>query len=202
MGTNFLGMNPRRRGLATSAIAIIAVVIVVIAGVGAYVLLAPSSTTSKSSSSSSSSSTTTSTTTSTTSTTSTTQSSSVVPAGCVFSASTLSAFSTVTLDYTGCLTSGTSGTYLIESTDPDGLNMTGTVTSQYPVQISIGSAKIGTLLTSAGIIYTANDTTSASINGLTLLPSNGYGITIKNEGGQNNTVTLNFSIEDIPGGGL
>ena len=182
-------MFKRRSALAPAAIAVVAIVIIVIAGVGAYALLGTHSTTSSSTTSSS--------TTSSTSTKTT-----VAPTGCIFAPpSVLQAPSNANLDFTGCLKAGASGTYLISATDPDGLNMTGTITATYPIQITIGSAKVGSLLTAAGVIYTKNDTTSADIFNLTLFPSNGYGITILNEGGQNNTVTMNLQISDIPGGG-
>ncbi len=194
-------MFRRRSGIATSAIAVIAVVIVVIAGVGAYVLLAAPSTSSSSSSSPSTTSSESSSTTS--STTSTTQPSTVALTGCVFAPpNVLEAGNTVNLNFTGCLTTGKSGSYLIAATDLDGLNMTGTITAQYPVGITIGNAKISNLYQSAGVIYTANDTKLANVVGLQLLPTNGYAITVVNEGGQNNTVTLSFQLDDIPGGGL
>jgi hypothetical protein len=79
--------------------------------------------------------------------------------------------------------------------------MTGTITAQYPIQITIASAKISNLFTAAGQVYFANNTTSATLSGVSLLPQNGYAITIKNEGGQNNTVTMSLQLDDVPGGG-
>jgi hypothetical protein len=138
-----------------------------------------------------------------TSASSTTQSSSVVPAGCVFSAPQPAAQATftVTLNFKGCLTSGTSGTYLIAALDPNGLDLSGTITAQYPIQVTIGSAKVSNLFTSSGQLYTANDTMSVSLTGLGLsfLPQNGYGVTIRNEGGQNNTVTMTIQLDDMAG---
>ncbi|MDA4118040.1 MAG: hypothetical protein OK455_06825 [Thaumarchaeota archaeon] len=201
-----------RPGIGRMAVAVIIVVVLVLAVAGAIALssqgqsttspsqiLASTSQTSATQTSRSSSSSSPS----TTSASSTTQSSSVVPAGCVFSAPqpAAQATSTVTLNFKGCLASGTSGTYLIAALDPDGLDLSGTITAQYPIQVTIGSAKVSNLFTSSGQLYTANNTMSVNLTGLGLsfLPQNGYGVTIRNEGGQNNTVTMTIQLDDMAG---
>jgi hypothetical protein len=73
--------------------------------------------------------------------------------------------------------------------------LTGAIRAQYPVQITIVGAKVGNESAAAKPAFSANDTTNVGFPDTFLYP-NGYAITIRNEGGQNNTVTMNISLED------
>lgn len=181
-----------RAGIGKMVVAVIVIVMVVIViGVGTVLSSQGPPVTSTQTTS-------TTTTSPSTSSTSTSASSSSTP-GCTFTVtSAFQATFTASASFTGCLTSGAQGTYLVASTDPDGLNLTGTITAQTPVDITIGSAKIGTLLTASGTLYSMTGVTSVSLPGIQLLPSNGYGITIKNLGTQNDTVTMSLQFTDIP----
>jgi hypothetical protein len=112
--------------------------------------------------------------------------------------SPLQASSTVTVSTSGCLPQGTAGRYLIAATSQVPLNMTGTISAKYPIGISIGGYDVGNLSAYAGTVYAANDTASVSLTGVTLAPDAGYAIAIRNEGSQNNTVTIDIQLTDEP----
>lgn len=120
--------------------------------------------------------------------------------GCLFPVHELDASSTTGASFSGCLTPGASGSYLIAAMDPNGMTLSAVISSQYPVQVTIQGAPVGGLYPSAGLAYSVNGTTSATPSGIVLLPQSGYAVTIKNEGGQNNTVSLSIQLNDIPGG--
>lgn len=133
-------------------------------------------------------------------TTSTTRASTSTSTACVFSTQQVQAPTTVNAGYTGCLTPGSSGSYLISVTDPDGMTLSATVSAQYPVQVTIAGAHVGGLPSGGGVAYTVNGTTSATPSGIYLTPQSGYSVMVTNQGGANNTVTLSLQLSDIPGG--
>ncbi len=132
--------------------------------------------------------------------TSSVQSSSPGSAGCTFASGQVLAPSTVGASFTGCLTAGSSGSYLIAASDPDGMTLSATIASQYPIRVTVSGADVEGLSHPPGIAYSVNDTTSASPSGIVLLPQSGYSLTISNEGGRNNTITVNLQLNDTPGG--
>ena len=193
-----------------AAVAVI-VIIAVAAGVGIVLSSKGSTTTSTSSTSTSSatfsytsSSTTSSTTSSSQTSNSTTTSSSIVPVGCVFAppgpkiVNTSATVPTTSLSFTGCLTPGATGVYLIGIIDPNGVVGQGVVRAQYASQITIAGAVVGNL-TAAGNGTSGtfvNDTTVLSVPNLVFFGDRGYGVTIVNQSGQNDTVTIILNLED------
>jgi hypothetical protein len=100
--------------------------------------------------------------------------------------------------FTGCLTAGASGVYLIGIADPNGVIVQGVIRAQYASQITIAGAQVGNL-TAAGkgaIASTANDTTVLSMPDLQLFGDKGYAVTVVNQSGQNDTVTINLTLID------
>ena len=95
------------------------------------------------------------------------------------------------LTFHGCLTSGESGYYPFAVVNQAGFNMSGSITAQHPIQITIGGGSGCNLC----ILYEKNDTTYASFRGLTLLPQTGYAVDIENVSGQNNTVTISLKLQ-------
>jgi hypothetical protein len=193
--------------------ATVAVIVLVAVAAGVGVTLGSRSsatnstrtTTSTSETSSTSSTTTSSSAVSTTSsnvTSSTTTSSSIVPVGCVFSPPgpliITGKPTTSFASFNGCLTPGATGVYLIGVTDPNGGLLKGAVRTQYASQLTFAGALVGNL-TAAGNGATAasgNNTTILSLPQLLLFGSKGYSITVVNQSGQNDTVSINFSFED------
>jgi len=199
-----------RNGIGRIAATVAVIVLVVIAaGVGVTLGSRSSATTSTrttTSETSSTSSTTTSSsvvsTTSSNETSSSTTSSSTVPVGCVFSPPgpliITGKPTTSFASFNGCLTAGATGVYLIGVADPNGGLLKGAVRTQYASQITLAGALVGNL-TAAGNGATAvsgNNTTILSLPQLLLFGSKGYAITVVNQSGQNDTVSINFSFED------
>ena len=195
-------------------VAAVVVLVVVAAGVGIVLRSQVSvttsthsttstSTTSSTSSTTSSSSVESTTSSSTTSNSSTTtSSSSTVPVGCVFAPpGPLIVTGKPTRSYgsyTGCLTAGATGVYLIGSADPNGLIVRGAVRTQFASQMTLAGAVVGNL-TAAGNGATAlfgNATTVLSLPQIALFGNKGYAITVVNQSGQNNTVSINLTFED------
>ena len=203
--------NTSRGGLGRIATVVVVVVVVAIAGGVGFALssrggttTSSSSTTSTSETPSSTSSTTSSTTLSTNSTTatssnSTTSSTSVAPVGCVFSPPGPIVVSTTrAVTYTGCLTPGTSGVYLLAITDPNGVIVQGVVRAQYPSMFTIAGAPVDNLTAggNGGVATSANDTTVLSMPDLLLFGDRGYSLTVVNQSQQNDTITIIFNMSD------
>lgn len=129
----------------------------------------------------------------------TTPASSSAPAGCVFVTQQVQPSTTIDDTYTGCLTPGSSGGYLIAVDDPNGMTLGATVTAEYPVTVTIAGAQVGGLQSGGEVLYSVNGT-SANPSGIILAPRSGYSVTVANIGGENNTVTLSLDLRDIPGG--
>jgi hypothetical protein len=110
--------------------------------------------------------------------------------------SPLQASSAVTVSTTGCLPQGTAGRLIIAATGQNPLNLTGTISANYPIGIAIGGYDVGNVSAYAGTIYSANATTSVSLPGVTLPQGAGYAIAISNEAPQNNTVTIDIQLAD------
>ena len=105
---------------------------------------------------------------------------------------------TTSLNFTGCLTPGTSGVYLFGVTDPNGVVAQGVVRAQYPSSLTITGAVVGNL-SAAGNGATAlsgNDTTVLSVANVVLFTPKGYAITFVNESRQNDTVTIILNLVD------
>ena len=76
--------------------------------------------------------------------------------------------------------------------------MRGAVRTQFASQITLAGFKVGNL-TAAGNGATAlsgNNTTILSLPQILVLGNKGYSITVVNQSGQNDTVTINMSLED------
>lgn len=121
------------------------------------------------------------------------------PAGCEFVTQQVQPSTTIDDSYTGCLTPGSSGGYLIAVNDPNGMTLGATVTAEYPVTVTIAGAQVGGLASGGEVLYSVNGTT-ANPSGIILAPRSGYSVTVTNDGGRNNTVTLSIDLRDIPGG--
>jgi len=202
-----------RNGIGRIAVAL-AVLVVVVLALGVSIALrfegpntsSTSSTTSTISTSETSSSTTTSSSVlSTTSsnetsfTSSTTNSSSTVPVGCVFSppGPLIVSASTHTV-FTGCLTAGATGVYLLGIADVNGIIVQGVIRAQYPCQITMAGAPVGNLTAggNGGLVTSGNDTTVLSMPDVLLFGNRGYSITVVNQSGQNDTVTMILNLSD------
>jgi hypothetical protein len=80
----------------------------------------------------------------------------------------------------------------------NGVLLRGAVRTQFASQITLAGAVVGNL-TAAGngaTALTGNATTILSLPQILLFGSKGYAITVVNQSGQNDTVTINMSIED------
>lgn len=86
--------------------------------------------------------------------------------------------------------------YLIAVTDKTGVLLLGSVGSDYPINVTIAPAQIGNLSTNGSVIFSANNTKLEGFHNIFLPGSTGYGITISNQSGQNNTVRLTLLITD------
>jgi hypothetical protein len=111
---------------------------------------------------------------------------------------TSSTVPTASLDFTGCLTPGATGVYLIGIIDPQGVVGQGVIRAQYASQFTIAGAAVGNLTAAgSGTAATfANDTTVLSVPNLVFFGLRGYGVTIVNQSGQNDTVTIILNLED------
>jgi hypothetical protein len=120
--------------------------------------------------------------------------------GCVFSPPPPPMVSNSSVAYySGCLTPGSSGTYLLGVTDPNGVVINGSaIRTQYPAQITVAGARVGNLADqgNGSPVSTANDTTLLSLSDVVLFGNSGYGFTVVNQSGENNTVTINLSLID------
>jgi hypothetical protein len=189
--------------------AVTVIVVIVIAGGLGFALTykgAQSSTTSvettSSSSSSSSSSSTMSSSTAFTNTTSATSSTttSSTSTGCTFSqAQPFLANNSTSTDFTGCLTPGATGVFLLGIGDPNGIVVQGVIKSQFNMSVTFAGTPVDNLSAAAkgakGL--TANDTTVVPMTDLSLIGSSGYSITFVNDSDQNNTVTIIFNLIDF-----
>jgi hypothetical protein len=77
--------------------------------------------------------------------------------------------------------------------------LVGSIRAQFPIQVTIAPVAIGNLSTKGGIAFSDNNTTIDGFHNIYLAASTGYGITIVNQGGQNNTVTMSFEVFDARG---
>jgi hypothetical protein len=188
---SFFVRTTSRSGVGRIAAAVAVVVIVAVAG-GVGIVI------SSKGSHSTSSQTTSSAPPSNVVTLSTTSSSTVT--GCVFSPPPPPMVSNSSVAYySGCLTPGTSGTYLLGVTDPNGVVINDSVIrTQYPAQITIAGAQVANLTDqgNGGIVSTANDTTLLSLPDVLLFANSGYGFTVVNQSGENNIVIINLSMID------
>ncbi len=98
--------------------------------------------------------------------------------------------------FTGCLTSGETGVYLIAVNDKNGVVMVGSIRAQFPIQVTIAPTAIGNLNATGNVAFTVNSTTLDGFHDIYLTGYTGYGITIVNKGGQNNTLTLTYELVD------
>jgi len=196
------------------AAAVAVVVIVAVAGgVGIFLsskgstLTSTSSTTGSSSSSMSSFATTNSTGETSNSTTS---SSSAVPVGCVFSppgpfiVNGTGFIGSKDAFYTGCLTANATGVYLFGIADPNGVITKGVVKTDLASNITIAGAAVGNLAPAGNGSVALTAKTVLGMPDVHFLGSRGYSVTVENQSGQNETVTINLIFEDygiVEGGG-
>lgn len=117
--------------------------------------------------------------------------------GCEFTNHQLQPSTTVYESYTGCLTSGSSGSYIIAVDDPNGMTLSATVSSKYPVQVTIAGPQVKGFPSLGQVVYANNDTTLATPSGIALMPQSGYTITVSNSGGANNTVTMILDLSGV-----
>jgi hypothetical protein len=99
--------------------------------------------------------------------------------------------------FTGCLTAGTTGVYLLGAADPHGMIMLGAVRAQYPINITIAGLRVGGLAAAQKTAFYSYNTTSVGFPDVLLGASVGYGIYIANLSSQNNTVVLTLNLEDL-----
>lgn len=201
-----------RSGMGRAVAAVAVIVIIVVAGGLGFALTSKGthSTTSSSlmtSSSTTSSTTTTSSTqssssafTNTTSVTSSTTTSTSTSTGCTFSQAAPEIAANSTANYfTGCLTPGSTGVYLLGIADPNGIVVQGVIKSQFPMEVTFAGTPVDNLSAAAkgakGL--TANDTTVVPMTDISLIGSSGYSITLVNESNQNNTVIVNLTLIDF-----
>lgn len=200
-------------GRAVAAVAVI--VIIVVAGGLGFALTSKGTHSTTSSSLMTSSSTTSSTTTTTSSTQSsssaftnttsvtsstTTSTSTSTSTGCTFSQAAPEIAANSTANYfTGCLTPGSTGVYLLGIADPNGIVVQGVIKSQFPMEVTFAGTPVDNLSAAAkgakGL--TANDTTVVPMTDISLIGSSGYSITLVNESNQNNTVIVNLTLIDF-----
>jgi hypothetical protein len=197
-------------GRAVAAVAVI-VVIVVAGGLG-FALTSKGTNSTTSSSLTTSSSTTSSTTTvssstqtsssvftNTTSVTSSTTTSST-STGCTFAQAAPEIVANSTANYfTGCLTAGATGVYLLAISDPNGIVVQGVIKSQFNMSVTFAGTPVDNLSAAAkgaqGL--TANDTMVVPMTDISLIGSSGYSITFVNESNQNNTIIVNLTLIDF-----
>ncbi|HEV2389808.1 MAG TPA: hypothetical protein VGS04_03695 [Nitrososphaerales archaeon] len=108
--------------------------------------------------------------------------------------------------YTGCLTAGTTGVYLLAIADPNGVVGKGVIRTQYNSSITVAGAQVGNLKAAAngGVALSGNSTTVVSVAQTLLYGNDGYAVTVINQSGQNCTVTINITFFDylqLEGGG-
>ncbi|HUI00748.1 MAG TPA: hypothetical protein VLX56_03870 [Nitrososphaerales archaeon] len=173
-----------------------AVIVVLIVAVGVGILFTSGKSTTSSTTTTTSSSSTSS------AATSSSSSSSTSTTGCVFNSPqpAIGVPDTETASFTGCIPAGGTAAYNIAVSDPDGVQLNGTITVTGLTSLVIGSAKIGSFLTAAGQVYNGNITASLTLPPtIALLPQNGYAMTFKNLSGQNDTVTISLQFYDLGG---
>jgi hypothetical protein len=195
-----------RSGIGRAAAAVAVIVVIVIAGGLGYALTYKGAASTTTSSSSTMTSTATSSTltsssalTNTTSVTSSTTTTST-STGCTFSQAAPEIVANSTANYfTGCLTAGSTGVYLLAIVDPHGVVVQGVIRSQYNMSVTFAGTPVDNLSAAAkgakGL--TANETTVVPMSDVSLMGSSGYSITIVNESDQNNTVIVNLTLTDF-----
>jgi hypothetical protein len=192
-----------RAGMGRVVAAVAVVVVIVIAGGLGFVLTSngtKSTTSSSTTSSTTTSSVTTSSTSSNTTTTSSSTTTSSTSTGCTFSQAEPEIAANSTANYfTGCLTPGSTGVYLLGIADPHGMVAQGVIRSQYNMSVTFAGTPVGNLSAAAkgakGL--TANETTVVPMSDVSLLGSSGYSITVVNQSDQNNTVIINLTLTDF-----
>ncbi|QQG48521.1 MAG: hypothetical protein HY247_07205 [archaeon] len=109
---------------------------------------------------------------------------------CVFSSKSFGVSTDGSHSLQGCLTSGSHGSWGFALTCSSCFpTLRGTVSSSNPVEVEILAG--GAL---GGILYSKNDTTSASFADIALYPSTGYAVYIKNLSGENNSISISLQI--------
>lgn len=108
--------------------------------------------------------------------------------------------------YTGCLTAGATGVYLLGIADPNGVVTKGVIKTQYNSSITIAGAPVGNLAAAGhgGVAIAGNDTTVLGMPEVLLFGNKGYAVTVVNQSDQNCTVTINlifFDYLQLEGGG-
>jgi hypothetical protein len=197
-----------RSGIGRAVAAVAVIVVIVVAGGLGFALTSKGTHSTTSSSLSTSSIVTSSTTNSTqssssafTNTTSVTSSTTTsTSTGCTFSQASPEIVKNSTSNYfTGCLTPGTTGVYLLAVVDPNGIVVQGVIKSQYAMGVTFAGTPVDNLSAAAkgaqGL--TANDTTVVPMSDLSLRGSSGYSITFVNESDQNNTIIVNLTLIDF-----
>lgn len=190
-----------RSGIGRTATAVVIIVVVALgAGVGVTLNILnkgttpPSSTTGSTTSASSSTLLTTSSTSSTTSTTSTSTE-------CVYSQPppVIVRNTTVLPIFTGCLTPGATGMYLIGVNDSNGVVALGVVKTSLPANISVIGYQVGSFPPAGkgAVAEAVTNTTVLPMPELRLLPRVGYAVVFVNTSGENNTVTINLTLTDF-----
>lgn len=111
-----------------------------------------------------------------------------------------------TIYFTGCLTAGATGVYLLGIADLNGVVTKGVIRTQYVSQITIAGAPVGKLVAAGngGVAVTGNDTTVLGMPSVLLFGNRGYAVTVVNQSNQNCTVTINlifFDFAQLEGGG-
>ncbi|HVB95944.1 MAG TPA: hypothetical protein VND41_05010 [Nitrososphaerales archaeon] len=86
--------------------------------------------------------------------------------------------------------------FLIAVTDGNGVELVGSIRAQYPIQVTIAPATIGNLSHNGTVAFSVNATTFDGFHNIFLSARTGYGITIANQGGENNTVVLTMELFD------
>jgi uncharacterized membrane protein len=76
--------------------------------------------------------------------------------------------------------------------------MVGSIRAQYPIQVTIAPIAIPNfnLNSTGGAAFTVNATTFDGFHNVFLSAHTGYGVTIVNQGGENNTVVLTTELFD------
>lgn len=98
--------------------------------------------------------------------------------------------------FTGCLTPGATGTYLLAIKDPNGMVAQGEVRTQLPAEISLAGAPVLNLTAGSGEDTVNDSTILAFSDGLSLVADGGYAFTVVNQSQANNTVTIVINLTD------
>jgi len=101
--------------------------------------------------------------------------------------------------FTGCLTAGATGVYLLGIADQNGVVTKGVIRTQYNSSITIAGAQVGKLNPggNGAVAISGNDTTVLGMPEVLLFGNKGYAITVVNQSGQNCTVTVNLIFFDF-----